>query len=465
MPTNLAFYSYYIPDGYLKLTTVLIQLSELLFPWLFFAPIRSLRIFAFYWHLVLHVCIIATGNYGFLNFLVIAMLLSLLDDSHFKSTDFGTGINVKKIFSFVLTMASIFFIIMVTFTFYKISWVDGKPNASIRKLKIVRRKSLFNILFLLVYNKAEFLDMLRQMIKLSPFIATISIINVFLQSCISHPNIADARGFFSKLSKIIHLLALTMVAISLIGCSTVPHGNLHSETNILNTTIGRAYNDVFHKYHIVHEYGLHVRRMRSERLELAFQYTYNDITDETKTKQWQEYDVTYRPVNKNHSMPYAGLFFSRVDFKFHQAVGQGAKLEKNAWLILMMNQLLHNNRAALLLLGNENLMKIKGPPKFVRLAFLRVSYVPREDANKNAGLWSRKILNANYIPAMSLASSEFTELMKKLDLSSKREKETYPKLLEILKSIRMFLEAADGHLVVNGILIAALVIMLRLRGR
>lgn len=55
------------------------------------------------------------------------------------------------------------------------------------------------------------MDLIRQMIKLAPFIVTISIINVFLQSCISHPNIASTKGFFSKLSKIIHLLALTMV--------------------------------------------------------------------------------------------------------------------------------------------------------------------------------------------------------------------------------------------------------------
>ena len=91
------------------------------------------------------------------------------------------------------------------------------------------------------------MDVLRQMVKFSPFIATIAIINVFLQSCISHPNISNTRGCFSKLSKIVHLLALTLVAISLIGCSTVPHGKLHPDTNIMNTTIGQAYEEVFHK--------------------------------------------------------------------------------------------------------------------------------------------------------------------------------------------------------------------------
>lgn len=133
LPTNLAFYSFYIPDGYLKLTTVFVNLSELLCPWLFFAPVRSLRIFVFYWQLFLQVCIIATGNYGFLNFMIITMLLSLLDDSHFKSNGPSNGINYKKVFSFVLTMGAIFLIMVISMTFYKFTFADGKLDVSIRK--------------------------------------------------------------------------------------------------------------------------------------------------------------------------------------------------------------------------------------------------------------------------------------------------------------------------------------------
>lgn len=137
LPTNLAFYAYYIPDGYLKLTVVFVQLSELLCPWLFFAPVRSLRILAFYWQLFLQTCIIATGNFGFQNFLVIVMLLSLLDDSHFKSSKNDGGVNYRKIFSFMLTMTSIFFIFVITMTFYKIIWENGKIDVVICKMQLV----------------------------------------------------------------------------------------------------------------------------------------------------------------------------------------------------------------------------------------------------------------------------------------------------------------------------------------
>lgn len=330
---------------------------------------------------------------------------------------------------------------------------------------IIRKTPFFkkNFFLFLVITKVEYMDILRQMIKLAPFIATISIINVFLQSCISHPTISEAKGFFAKLSKIIHLLALTMVAISLIGCSTVPHGKLHPETNISNTTIGKAYDDVFNKHHIVHEYGLHLRKMRSERLELGFQYTDSDILDEAKPKQWKEYDIAYRPVNKNHSLPYAGLYFSRVDFKMSEAVGKGAKLEKSLWLAGLVKQLLRNSRAALMLLGHENLLKVKMPPKYIRVAFMRVSYVARKDADKNSGLWTRKILNAEFLPPMSLTSESLKVLLEKLNISKKRDKEAFPKLLDGLRQTRIFLEAVDGHLVVNGIVIASLLVMMRIR--
>lgn len=148
MPTNLAFYSYYLPDGYLKLTTIFVHLSELLCPWLFFAPVRSLRICAFYWLAFLQVCIIATGNYGFLNFMILVMLLSLLDDSHFQSNDSNGGINYKKVFSFILTMGALFFIMLITMTFYKITWTDGVVDATIRKLTLIA----------LIRNFLKFLD-------------------------------------------------------------------------------------------------------------------------------------------------------------------------------------------------------------------------------------------------------------------------------------------------------------------
>lgn len=296
------------------------------------------------------------------------------------------------------------------------------------------------------------------MVKLSPFVATISIINVFLQSCIWHPNMTNAKGLMEKVSKIIHLLALTLLAIALVGCSTVPHGNLHPQTNIAGTAIGKAYDDVLLKHHVVHEYGKHLSKMRSERLEIAFQYTHSaDKLDAV----WKDYDVLYRPINDNRTMPYMGPYFSRFDFKFHEATGGGAKLDKNLWLASLTKQLLKNNRAVLLMFHKSNLHKLSMPPTYVRAVFMRLNYIPKKSAVANSGLWKQKILSEDYLPAMNLKSVELNDLVKKLKISSAKEKVNYPKLQSSLTSLRVYTEGIDGHLLICGFMLASMMILLR----
>lgn len=131
LPTNLAFYSYHIADGWLKFTTMYVQITELIIVWLFFAPVRCLRILAFYWLLFLQITIIATGNYGYLPFMVIAMLFALLDDDHFKWSKSESG--AKKIFSYVSVTSFFFFLAVMMLRFYQISFVDGQIDVQICK--------------------------------------------------------------------------------------------------------------------------------------------------------------------------------------------------------------------------------------------------------------------------------------------------------------------------------------------
>lgn len=79
--------------------------------------------------------------------MILAMLLSLLDDSHFTSNNSGGGVNYKKVFSFILTMGSIFLIMVITMTFYKIKFENGALDVSIRKLRRKIMLSNFNQFF------------------------------------------------------------------------------------------------------------------------------------------------------------------------------------------------------------------------------------------------------------------------------------------------------------------------------
>ncbi|KAK7486421.1 hypothetical protein BaRGS_00022345 [Batillaria attramentaria] len=80
IPTPMAWYWHHFPDWFLKLGVVGTYVIEIGFPFLFFVPVRSLRIISFYSQVLLQVLIIATGNYNFFNILTIALCIPLVDD-------------------------------------------------------------------------------------------------------------------------------------------------------------------------------------------------------------------------------------------------------------------------------------------------------------------------------------------------------------------------------------------------
>uniref|UniRef100_A0AAY4D3Z1 Lipase maturation factor n=1 Tax=Denticeps clupeoides TaxID=299321 RepID=A0AAY4D3Z1_9TELE len=81
-PTPLSWYCHHLPDWLLKLGVVVQLEAEIVVPFLFFAPIRCLRLSAFYVQVLLQICSFLTGNHGLLNLLTAALCLSLLDSDH-----------------------------------------------------------------------------------------------------------------------------------------------------------------------------------------------------------------------------------------------------------------------------------------------------------------------------------------------------------------------------------------------
>jgi hypothetical protein len=257
-----------------------------------------------------------------------------------------------------------------------------------------------------------------------------------------------------KVFQILQCLIITLFCISLIGVSTVPIGNLHPSTNITEATIGKYYEACNH-FHMVHEYGRHLRKMRSERLELVFEYTHSP---DNKTTDWKEYEFIYKPGNKNFSGPFLGPYFSRLDQKFHGAMGSGAKLENNLWLSTMSRGLLRNNRDLLRVMSPNNL-QIKAAPKFVRILFYRLKYLPKGSSIEN-GMYSRENLS-EYLPPMASTSQELKDLVAASKITFKKEKIEYPALNNYLKLIRSYIERnLIGHIFIYSVFVAALIIII-----
>uniref|UniRef100_A0A667ZF12 Lipase maturation factor n=1 Tax=Myripristis murdjan TaxID=586833 RepID=A0A667ZF12_9TELE len=82
IPTPLAWFAQQLPVWWQKLSVVGTFVIEIAVPFLFFSPLRRLRLGAFYLQVLLQVLIILSGNYNFFNLLTLALCLSLLDDQH-----------------------------------------------------------------------------------------------------------------------------------------------------------------------------------------------------------------------------------------------------------------------------------------------------------------------------------------------------------------------------------------------
>lgn len=83
LPTPLSWYAFNQPESWSKVGNIFTNLTELVCVWFFFFPHRTVKRYLFYWQLYLQMWIVLTGNYGFLNFLMPVLLLSLLDDEFF----------------------------------------------------------------------------------------------------------------------------------------------------------------------------------------------------------------------------------------------------------------------------------------------------------------------------------------------------------------------------------------------
>lgn len=167
-----------------------------------------------------------------------------------------------------------------------------------------------------------------------------------------------------KLSAGNTLVAFTVVSVALILVSMVPHGNLDKATNISDTTLGSVYHQV-EKLHIVNQYGQHLQRMRTERLEIVYEHA-QDIEGP-----WHEYGFRYKPAAVNGSLAFAGPYFPRFDHKFYDAAAAVGTYRNHMWTISTAFRLMQNQPDVLELFGSAAIVPA---PKYVRALLYRFRY-------------------------------------------------------------------------------------------
>ncbi|XP_059622861.1 lipase maturation factor 2-like [Phlebotomus argentipes] len=382
LPTPLSWYAFHLPPHYNQLGMVFTNLSELLVPWLFLSPMLTMRTVAFYWHMFLQFHIIVTGNYGFLNFLIVILLFALLDDTHFlKRRDSGA----KERLTLLLKIAIVGAIAYAGCHLYGIGFRNGQFT------------------FKLKFKKADYEHFFASALKISPLLPLIGVIVTFMNEMMSHPSIRRASSLLGKFVTILTTSFFLVCCIGLIGMSTVPHRGAHRDANISHTEIGHMYGK-FRHLGLVSEYGRHLREMRAARLEVVLEHA-----DHIEGP-WQEYEFQYKPGNVNFSLPMAGPYLPRLDFQMYDVAAK--TYDKVPWLPALALRLLSNEASVMNLLSGRS--HLRQSPKFVRGVLYEYHYTSWAERN-NLAYWTRRRVR-EFLPPLALDHAPLQEQLKALKI-------------------------------------------------
>lgn len=128
LPPWTAWYFHHLPGAFQKLSVLVMFAVELVSPALIFAGRRP-RLIAFWGIVSLQLLIAFTGNYGFFNWLTIALAFSLLDDRRLGFSAMETSSAAPKSRH---ALAAVLCAVLVPSSIYLAGarWIDGMPRAA-----------------------------------------------------------------------------------------------------------------------------------------------------------------------------------------------------------------------------------------------------------------------------------------------------------------------------------------------
>ncbi|XP_042907628.1 lipase maturation factor 2 [Parasteatoda tepidariorum] len=396
IPTPLAWYAHHLPQWLLKLGVVGTFVIEIPLPFLFFAPIRSLRIFSFYAQIFFQILIILTGNFNFFNILTIVMCLSLVDDDFLLSlvgrptptskSSSGAALRwTRKILTLAIENIVILCIVYGTIKYFSLkfqpSWtIDSKIG----------------------FSAAEFRNTLSEVMPATVFIGAFALCaNILLAvyNSITEP------GIFKKLYALIGTAFVSVAALWLFTISVVPHGALDVQFRNNLWPIVHRWHKRVEEFHISNSYGL-FRRMTGVdgRPEIVIEGS-NSLT-----AGWKEYHFLYKPGELSQRPPVLIPHQPRLDWQlWFAALGT---YEHNPWFVSLMYRLLDGEKDVLKLLDTERLpFPPSKPPKYIRAILYKYSFTsPSGSSKKPSDWWTRRKVR-EYFSSANMDEKQMSEFL------------------------------------------------------
>lgn len=408
LPSPLSWYSHYLPEWVLMLTNVYVNVVQIALPFLFFVPIRSVRITGFIFQIFLQICIVLTGNFNFENLLVVTLLISLLDDQFFygkKKSSNGSVISYGLIAN-SLIYGALFYGVVILYSI--------KIEGSVVQAKIA-------------FTKENLDFVLKNGLPITVYYGLVSL-GITILGALSKTLFDGQSSTFSKIVNGFSTILYSLLALLIFLTSTVPLTSLHSATNSsIHPSIRTTYNRL-HKIHAINQYGLFTKMNGVDgRLEIVLEGA--DRVDGP----WVEYNFLYKPGNVNHSLPYVAPYSPRIDWQMYWAAQ--STYDKQGWLLSLTHRLLLGTPEVIVLLDRYHSPYIQKPPKFIKASLYKYHYSPWNQRSQQ--VWWKRVKVNDYFPPFSKDSPALIDYLKARNLLPTAPKHApHPLWKQILDSIR-----------------------------
>ncbi|XP_030072156.1 lipase maturation factor 2 isoform X1 [Microcaecilia unicolor] len=402
IPTPTAWFAHQLPVWFQKISVVITYIVEIGVPFLFFSPIRHLRLFAFYTQVLLQVLIIITGNYNFFNLLTIALCISLLDDEHVnfwlrRSKKKSSGSWNRTLLSFltVLLELAVYALLIYWSVHYfglNINWekqlIESKPS----------------------FTYHEFIQWLKIVTLPTVWIGAASLaweilFSMYRSACI--------RGILQKFWATLQWAVFSTAAVGMFTISLVPYTYIEFETNgNLWPAVHNMHNAV-DKYQLVNSYGL-FRRMTGVggRPEVVVEASYDQ-------KSWTEIEFMYKPGNLSNMSPVVAPHQPRLDWQMWFAALDHHT--QSPWFTSFIYRLLQGKKEVINLVQvDESRYPFHAkPPVYIRAQLFKYWFT---EVNENGELpqhWWRRQHVKEFYPTVTLGDPHLETLLSQFGLKDK----------------------------------------------
>ncbi|CAG0918177.1 unnamed protein product [Notodromas monacha] len=441
IPTPLSWYAHQLPDWFQRLSVVVTFVTEIPIPLLFFAPVRNVRLFAFYMQQIFQIAIMLTGNYNFFNILTLILSISLIDDDwFFKNLLIFSSLQILHLIggnkgrrsSWLSTVSSLVFSIFVyasvylcTTELFSVSLMDGVVTSRIAFTPGQLRWALGSVV--------------------PAVLGICSVLFVFKL-------FKGIYATFGKLWTGIRFACIWGMCALVFTASFVPFTSFEPNTSRRLPSIVKNVYHAVDRFSIVNSYGLfRVMTGVGGRPEIVI-----ERSDSLTTPVWREVSFRYKPGALDVPPPFVVPHQPRLDWQMWFAAL--SDMEHNPWLYSLVFRLLDGSEDVEQLL-HPNETSLPQLPKQIRISSYLYHYTSLDSRNKNdLKNWWKRDSRKEYLAPVTLESREMKAMSKMSRIPDPRR--PHPVWTSILKFLRSFVVVLSPHFFIWGLFLTGVSIII-----